>query len=117
MHLHHLSSFWGEVQRAHEDLSWRNRTQKYFQGDSTTAGADLRDGARRNEPRYRRVSYGVDVGRAEPFFGREPDERKEGETNHRNGSYERWFTMKRIGEVVVEVPGDRNGEIRSEVFP
>lgn len=51
------------------------------------------------------------------FLGREPYERKEGETNHRNGSYERRFTMKRFGEVAIEVPRGRNGEFRSEVLP
>ena len=51
------------------------------------------------------------------FLGREPYERKEGETNHRNGSYERRFTMKRFGEVGIEVPRDRNGEFRREVLP
>jgi putative transposase len=51
------------------------------------------------------------------FLGRKPYERKEGETNHRNGSYERRFTMKRFGEVAIEVPRDRNGEFRSEVLP
>jgi len=51
------------------------------------------------------------------FLGREPYERKEGETNHRNGSYERQFTMKRFGEVAIEVPRDRNGKFRSEVLP
>jgi transposase-like protein len=51
------------------------------------------------------------------FLGREPYERKEGETNHRNGSYERRFAMKRFGEVTVEVPRDREGEFRSGVLP
>jgi len=51
------------------------------------------------------------------FLGREPYERKEGETNHRNGSYGRQFTMKRLGEVAIEVPRDRNGKFRSEVLP
>ena len=51
------------------------------------------------------------------FLGRAPYERKEGETNHRNGSYERRFTMKRFGEVAIEVPRDRNGEFRSDVLP
>jgi putative transposase len=51
------------------------------------------------------------------FLGREPYERKAGETNHRNGSYERQFTMKRFGEVTVEVPRDREGGFRSEVLP
>lgn len=51
------------------------------------------------------------------FLGREPYERKEGEANHRNGSYERRFAMKRFGEVAVEVPRDRSGEFHSEVLP
>jgi putative transposase len=51
------------------------------------------------------------------FLGREPYERKEGETNHRNGSYERRYAMKRFGEVTVEVPRDREGEFRSDVLP
>ncbi len=51
------------------------------------------------------------------FLGREPYERKEGETNYRNGSYERRFTMKRFGEVAIEVPRDRKGKFRSEVLP
>jgi len=51
------------------------------------------------------------------FLGREPYERKGGETNHRNGFYERRFAMKRFGEVRVEVPRDREGEFRSEVLP
>ncbi len=38
------------------------------------------------------------------FLGREPYERKEGEINHRNGSYSRKFTLKQIGEVPVKVP-------------
>ncbi|MDI6616895.1 MAG: IS256 family transposase [Syntrophaceae bacterium] len=63
--------------------------------------------------------YLAELMRAElsHFLGREPYERKEGETNHRNGSYERRFTMKRFGEVAIEVPRDRNGEFRSEVLP
>jgi putative transposase len=63
--------------------------------------------------------YLTELMRAElsHFLGRDPYERKDGETNHRNGSYERRFTMKRFGEVAVEVPRDRNGEFRSEVLP
>ena len=38
------------------------------------------------------------------FLGRDEYERCEGETNHRNGSYGRKFTLKGIGEVGVEVP-------------
>lgn len=51
------------------------------------------------------------------FLGREPYERKEGKTNHRNGCYERQFTLKRFGEVGIEVPRDRDGKFRSEVLP
>ena len=63
--------------------------------------------------------YLTELMRAElsHFLGREPYERKEGETNHRNGSYERRFAMKRFGEVTVEVPRDREGEFRSDVLP
>jgi transposase-like protein len=38
------------------------------------------------------------------FLGRKPYERGEGEVNHRNGSYDRNFTLKGIGEVQVKVP-------------
>jgi putative transposase len=63
--------------------------------------------------------YLTELMRAElsHFLGREPYERKEGETNHRNGSYERQFTMKRLGEVTVKVPRDREGEFQSDVLP
>ena len=50
-------------------------------------------------------------------LGREPYERVEGESNHRNGSYERRFTMKGIGEVKVDVPRDRKGEYSTDVLP
>jgi putative transposase len=50
-------------------------------------------------------------------LGREPYERVEGESNHRNGSYERRFTLKNIGEVKVDVPRDRNGEYSTKVLP
>ncbi len=42
------------------------------------------------------------------FLGRERYERVEGETNHRNGSYGRNFTLKGIGKADVEVPRDRD---------
>lgn len=51
------------------------------------------------------------------FLGRQRYERCEGETNHRNGSYGRTFTMKGIVEVGVKVPGDRNGQFSTEVIP
>lgn len=51
------------------------------------------------------------------FLGREPYERKQGDVNHRNGSYDRSFTLKGIGEVKVEVPRDREGEFKTRVIP
>jgi putative transposase len=51
------------------------------------------------------------------FLGRDRYERREGESNHRNGSYSREFTLKGIGEVGVEVPRDRKGEFKTEVLP
>jgi putative transposase len=50
-------------------------------------------------------------------LGREEYERKEGETNHRNGSYPRLFCIKGIGNVNVKVPRDRNGEYQTQVLP
>ena len=43
------------------------------------------------------------------FLGRERYERVEQNSNHRNGSYGRKFTLKGIGEVGLKVPRDRNG--------
>ncbi|MDP2728891.1 MAG: IS256 family transposase, partial [Dehalococcoidales bacterium] len=51
------------------------------------------------------------------FLGRKPYERAEAEPNHRNGSYQRRFTLKGIGEVPVEVPRDRKGEYQTKVIP
>ena len=51
------------------------------------------------------------------FLGRLPYERKPGDTNHRNGFYDRNFTLKGIGEVAVNVPRDRNNEFKSQVIP
>jgi putative transposase len=50
-------------------------------------------------------------------LGREPYERIAGEKNHRNGSYERHFTLKGIGEVKVNVPRDRAGDFSTKVLP
>lgn len=50
------------------------------------------------------------------FLGRQPYERAE-DSNHRNGSYERCFGLKGIGEVLVKVPRDRKGEYQSQVIP
>jgi len=51
------------------------------------------------------------------FLGRDPYERIEGATNHRNGSYDRRFTLKGLGEVNVNVPRDRQGDFKSQVIP
>ena len=51
------------------------------------------------------------------FLGREPYERKESNNNHRNGSYDRRFTLKGLGEVKVNVPRDRKGDFKSRVIP
>jgi len=51
------------------------------------------------------------------FLGRGPYERVEGQTNHRNGSYGRKFTLKGLGEVAVRVPRDRDGEFSTHVIP
>jgi putative transposase len=51
------------------------------------------------------------------FLGRGEYERRNGEQNHRNGSYPRGFCIKGIGEVGVKVPRDRNGEYQTQVLP
>jgi putative transposase len=52
------------------------------------------------------------------FLGRERYERKpELPTNHRNGSFDRAFTLKGVGEVEVKVPRDRAGEFKTQVLP
>lgn len=51
------------------------------------------------------------------FLGRDKYEHVEGETNYRNGSYGRKFTLKRIGEVDVKIPRDRQGKYKTEVIP
>jgi len=51
------------------------------------------------------------------FLGRAPYERKAEESNHRNGSYKRKFTIKSIGEVSTKVPRDRKGEYQTAVIP
>lgn len=50
------------------------------------------------------------------FLGRAPYERKDN-SNHRNGSYDRSFTMKGIGKVKVKVPRDRDAEFTSRIIP
>jgi len=51
------------------------------------------------------------------FLGRNRYERCHGVNNHRNGSYERKFTLKGIGAVDIKVPRDRKGEFKTEVIP
>jgi putative transposase len=51
------------------------------------------------------------------FLGRDPYERITGDVNHRNGSYDRNFTLKGIGKVEVEIPRDRKGEFKTQVIP
>ena len=51
------------------------------------------------------------------FLGRNRYERCEGKSNHRNGSYERKFTLKGIGPVDIKVPRDRKGDFKTEVIP
>ncbi len=51
------------------------------------------------------------------FLERQPYERVEGESNHRNGSYPHDFTLKGIGEVALRVPRDRKGEYQTQVIP
>ncbi|NVM26620.1 MAG: transposase, partial [Desulfobacterales bacterium] len=51
------------------------------------------------------------------FLGREPYERGQGEVNHRNGSYDRNFTLKGIGEVGLKIPRDRKGSFKTQIIP
>ncbi|RLC28412.1 MAG: hypothetical protein DRH32_09120 [Deltaproteobacteria bacterium] len=51
------------------------------------------------------------------FLGRKRYERRQGGVNHRNGSYDRKFTLKGIGEVDLHVPRDRRGDFKTHVIP
>ena len=51
------------------------------------------------------------------FLGRERYERKQEDSNHRNGSYNRRYTLKGIGEVKVKIPRDRKGEFKTRIIP
>jgi putative transposase len=51
------------------------------------------------------------------FLGRGRYERVASESNHRNGSYGRKYTLKGIGEVAVTVPRDRKGRFTTQVIP
>ena len=50
-------------------------------------------------------------------MGREHYQRKSGNTNSRNGTYKRGFTLKGVGKVQVKVPRDRNGAFHTKVIP
>src|SRR3972149_5940571 len=52
------------------------------------------------------------------YIGRERYERSGGgEVNDRNGGYNRRFTLKGIGAVVVNVPRDRSSKFKTSVLP
>lgn len=51
------------------------------------------------------------------FLGRHPYERGDSDSNHRNGSYQRKFALKGIGEVSVKVPRDRQAQFQTQVIP
>ena len=51
------------------------------------------------------------------FLGRKRYERLQGDVNHRNGSYDRNFTLKGIGEIDLQVPRDRKGAFKTHVIP
>jgi putative transposase len=62
------------------------------------------------------LSQLMDVERTH-VLGRERYERTEGPSDHRNGSYERTFCMKGIGEITVRVPRDRDGRYQTRILP
>lgn len=50
------------------------------------------------------------------FLGRDRYERTPTTVpNHRNGSYEKKYTVKNVGEVTLEIPRDRRGEFQSRI--
>jgi putative transposase len=51
------------------------------------------------------------------FLDRKRYQRIKGSSNHRNGGYHRRFTLKRIGEVEVKVPRDRQSRFQTKVLP
>jgi putative transposase len=51
------------------------------------------------------------------FLGREPYERKDKDSNHRNGSYGRRFTIKSIGRSRSRSPGTAKGSIKPPSSP
>ena len=52
------------------------------------------------------------------YLGRERYEHNQGkEVNYRNGSYNRRYTLKGIGEISIKVARDRQGSFKSQVIP
>jgi transposase-like protein len=51
------------------------------------------------------------------FLGRDHYQHQAENKNHRNGSYERSYTLKGIGKVDVKVPRDRKGAFKTKVIP
>ena len=51
------------------------------------------------------------------FLGRNRYERRPGDVNHRDGSYNRNFTLKGIGKMDLKIPRDRKGAFRNHVIP
>jgi transposase-like protein len=49
------------------------------------------------------------------YFGAKPGERTDERRGYRNGTYERHLTT-RIGQLKLEVPRDREGTLRTELF-
>ena len=62
------------------------------------------------------LSQLMDIERTQ-VLGREKYQRTEGSSDHRNGSYERTFCMKGIGEITVMVPRDPDGKYQTQVLP
>jgi len=74
----------------------------------------IRDDVRQTVGQY--LSSLMDMELSE-FLGRKRYERQKGNGNHRNGSYPRRFALKRIGEVALSVPRDRQGNFKTAVIP
>lgn len=51
------------------------------------------------------------------YLGRGYYERTGEDHNHRNGSYQRNFTLKGLGDIQVRVPRDRNGGYQTAIIP
>lgn len=62
------------------------------------------------------LSQLMDVERTQ-VLGRAKYERTEDPSDHRNGSYERTFCMKGLGEITVRIPRDREGKFHTQIIP